>query len=147
MRRPSVQTLAWGLRLIYVGIAFWWPAFLRDPIYTPRYARLAGQELPFPTEISFNNDSKDDAQALAIFWNWENRTLVSTRWLLGSYRGIRAPEGRMQTFIVLLLFWGIGSILLSRWESRTSSTTEPPRQRGVIAWLSTPVWQWFTRRP
>jgi hypothetical protein len=83
---------------------------------------------------------------LAIFWSWENRALVSTRWLLGPYRGIRAPEGRTQTFIVLLLFWGAGGILLSRWEPRTSSTAESPRQRGVVAWLSTPVWQWFTRR-
>jgi hypothetical protein len=143
MRKPSVQTITWGLRLVYVGIALWWPALLRDPIYTPRHARLTGQELSFPTKISSN---EDDAQALAIFWNWENRALVSTHWILGSYRGIRAPEGRAQTFIALLLFWGAGSILLSRWESHTSSTVESPRQRGVIAWLSTPVWQWFTRR-
>lgn len=144
MRRPSVRTVAWGLRLIYVSIALWWPALLPDPIYTPRYARLADQELSFPMEIVLKND--DDIQALAIFWNWENRTLVSTHWLLGPYRGLRAPEGRMQTFIVLLLFWGAGSILLAHWESRTTSIEEPPRRRGLIAWLSTPMWQWFARR-
>jgi hypothetical protein len=143
MHRPSVRTITWGLRFLYAGIVFWWPALLQDPIYTPRYARLTGQELHLPTKIS---SGEEEGRALAIFWNWENRTLVSTRWFLGPYRGIRASEGRAQTLIVLLFFWIASSLLLSRLDSPQSPIEEPPRQRRLGNWLSTPIWRWFTRR-
>jgi len=143
MDRFSLRTVVWSFRLLYVVIAFWWPALLRDPIYTPRHARLTGQELHLPMQIP----SEEDAQALAIFWSWEHRSLVSTHWILGPYRGVRASEGRMQTFIVLFLFWVIGSIVLSRLDSRRSPVGEFPHPRGLAAWLSTPIWQWFTQRP
>jgi hypothetical protein len=142
--KTPVHTIAWGLRIVYICLLLWWPALLEDPIYTPRHARMIGQELHLPANVSLNEN--EDARALAIFWSWENRTLVSTRWVLGPALGIRAPEGRAQTFIALLCFWGTGSLLLSRLSSRTASPTEQPRSSGPFFWLFTPIWQWFGRR-
>ena len=143
--KTPVHTVAWGLRIIYVCLLFWWPAILKDPIYTPRHARMTGQELRLPENVSFGEED-EDARALAIFWSWENRSLVSTRWVLGPALGIRAPEGRAQTFIALLFFWGAGSLLLSRLSSRTAPPAEQPRSSGFFFWLFTPIWQWFGRR-
>jgi hypothetical protein len=142
MRIFSVRSMAWGLRLVSLAIAFWWPALLRDPIYTPRQARLTGQELQLPDLFK---STPDDAPAMAIFWNWEHRALVATHWTVGAYRGVRDPEGRMQTLLVLILFWGLGSLLLSRWSIPNSSSEGEPRS-GLRSVLSTPLWQLFSRR-
>jgi hypothetical protein len=142
MHSFSVRTIAWGLRLVSLVIAFWWPALLRDPIYTPRQARLSGQELQLPHDL---HPTLDDAQAMAIFWNWEHRTFVATRWMVGAYRGVRDPEGRMQTLLALILFWGLGSLLLSRWPLHTLPSEGEPRS-GLLSVLSTPLWQWLSRR-
>jgi hypothetical protein len=142
MNRFAVRLMTWGLRVLSLVIVFWWPAILRDPIYTPRHARLSGQELRLPISGS---RVPDEERALAIFWNWENRSLVSTRWSLGPYRGIREPEGRLQTLIALLVVWIGGSLALSRWDSAASTTTGTAR-RGIAALFSTPMWQWFARR-
>lgn len=143
MRRPSIRALSWSFRLLSVVIAFWWPAILRDPIYTPRHARLSGQELQLPAQST--TDMLDDARALAIFWHWEHRTKVTTHWLLGPSRGLREAEGRKQTLIVLLIFWGLSSVLLARWTVHAPPLPDEPR-RGIITLLSTPLWQWFSRR-
>jgi len=144
MSRSTVQTIAWGLRVLYVCLLLWWPAILKDPIYTPRHARMTGQELHLPANVPFHEE--EDAHALAIFWGWENRSLVSTRWVRGPALGVRSPEGRTQTFIALLCFWATGSFLLSRLYSRTPPPTEQPRPSGPFFWLFTPIWQWFGRR-
>lgn len=103
--------MTWGLRFLLLVIAFWWPAVIRDPIYTPRHARLTGQELQLPSP---SRAKPEDASALAIFWGWEHRTLVSTRWIVGPWRGVRSSEGRAQTFIVLVLLWAAGGVWLAR---------------------------------
>lgn len=143
MRRPSIRALSWSFRLLSVVIAFWWPAILRDPIYTPRHARLSGQELRLPAQSTPN--MLDDERALAIFWHWEHRTKVTTNWLLGPKRGLRDATGRQQTLIVLLLFWAISSLLLARLTVRTPPPTNEPRG-GLSAWLHTPLWRWLARR-
>jgi hypothetical protein len=143
MRGPSIRALSWGFRLLSVVIAFWWPAVFRDPIYTPRQARLTGHDLQLPSPPT--PETSDETRALAIFWHWEHRTLVDTHWLLGPRRGLRDAEGRQQTLIVLLLFWGMSSLLLSRWAARAPLPVDEPR-RGIAALLATPLWQWFARR-
>lgn len=142
MHGPSTNTLAWSFRLIALIIAFWWPAVLRDPIYTPRHARLTGQELRLPPQVTI---TPDEAPVLAIFWNWEHRTLVDTHWFLGPYQGVRDPAGRQQTLIALLVFWVISSFFLSRWAARMPPPDgEQPRAGASL--LLTPLWQWFGRR-
>ncbi len=141
MRRTATQIILWSLRLCSVAIVLWWPAILRDPIYTPRQARLTGQALHLPSSAPV---AAEDEHALAIFWGWENRALVSSRWFLGPYRGLRNPVGRMQTFFVLGLFWGIGSLLLFFLTSRDEAVLAQ-RKSGPLAFLFTPVWKWFSR--
>jgi len=144
MSESTVHTIAWGLRISYVCILLWWPTIQKDPIYTPRHARMTGQELSLPANASFTKE--EDAHALAIFWGWEHRSLVATRWVRGPALGVRIPEGRTQTLIVLLCFWGTGSFLLSRLSLRTTPSVEQPRPSGPFSWLFTPIWQWFGRR-
>jgi hypothetical protein len=143
MRGPFIRALTWGFRLLSIAIAFWWPAVFRDPIYTPREARLTGHELQLPALPSLETPS--DIQAFSIFWHWEHRTLVKTRWLLGPCRGLRDAEGRQQTLIVLFIFWAVSSLLLSRWTPRSPLPAEASR-RGITTFLATPLWQWFARR-
>lgn len=113
MSGSSLRILTWGIRILLLVIAFWWPAVIRDPIYTPRQARLSGQALQLPSP---SHAQPEDASALAIFWNWEHRSFVSTRWIVGPWRGVRSREGRTQTFIVLVLLWAMSGIWLARKE-------------------------------
>jgi hypothetical protein len=144
MRKSSLQILTWSLRLCSVAIILWWPALLRDPIYTPRQARLTGQAIHLPPSTPAE---LEDEHAFAIFWGWENRSLVSNRWAVGPYQGVRNPEGRWQTLLVLFIFWVSSSLLLWRWTARFSpASTWEQQDQGVMALLSTPLWQWIGRR-
>ena len=96
MQRALIRLVPWSLRLFSVAIALWWPAIFRDPIYTPRQARLAGQALHLPFSVSAISE---DEHALTIFWGWENRSLVTSRWTVGPYQGVRNPEARRQTLL------------------------------------------------
>ncbi|MBI3757621.1 MAG: hypothetical protein HY267_06560 [Deltaproteobacteria bacterium] len=142
MQRILIRLVPWSLRLFSVAIALWWPAILRDPIYTPRQARLTGQALHLPSLVSAISE---DERALAIFWGWENRSLVSSRWMVGPYQGVRNPEARRQTLLVLLLFWGVGSFFLYLLTMRGAASPEN-RTPGRLSFLSTPIWQWFERQ-
>lgn len=110
------RVITWSCRLLVLATALWWPGVWRDPIYTPRQVRLAGQELTLPNgTVAVTPEER----ALAIFWSWEHRSLVTTRWLVGPYRGLRNPQGWGQTVAVMVAIWGTGSGLLL-----------------VLAWLS-----------
>ncbi len=143
MQSTLMRLAPWSLRLFSVAIALWWPAICRDPIYTPRQARLAGQALHLPSSAPAISE---DEHALAIFWGWENRSLVSSHWMVGPYQGVRNPEARRQTLLVLLLFWGVGSFFLYLLTRRRSVSSEG-RTVSRFSFLSTPIWQWFEREP
>jgi hypothetical protein len=141
MRKTVSHIILWGLRLGSIALMLWWPAMLRDPVYTPRQARLASQALHLPSAPSV---ASEDERAMSIFWGWEHRKLVSSRWTFGPYRGVRNPEGRTQTLLVLGLLWGVGSVVLFCLAPRNGAAPEP-RKSGPFAFLSTPIWRWFTR--
>ncbi len=143
MQRALIRLVPWSLRLFSVAIALWWPAIFRDPIYTPRQARLTGQALHLPSSVS---GIAEDEHALAIFWGWDNRSLVSSRWIVGPYQGVRNPEARTQALLVLLLFWGGGSFFLYLLTRRGAASPEG-RTVSRFSFLSTPIWQWFEREP
>lgn len=143
MRKSSLRLLTWALRLFSLVLAFWWPAILRDPVYTPRHARLSGQELRLPPSVAL---TPEDEHAMAIFWQWEHRSLVTNRWSLGPWRGIRDVAGRTQTFIALVAFWIAGSVLLARLQARQAQADPTHQQNTVASLFSTPLWQWFARR-
>ena len=75
---------------LYVTVVLWWPTVWRDPIYTPRLARMAGHELRLADGTSPKND---DERALAIFWAWEHRQFVETRWVVGPFLACAALTG------------------------------------------------------
>lgn len=143
MRLSCTRVVVWSTRLLSAAIALWWPALWRDPVYTPRQARLTGQELRLPSETE--PDMVDD-RALAIFWTWEHRVLVKTCWLVGPYRGLREPGGRTQTLLMMLAVWVVGSGLLFL-QARQAPVLPNARQRGngVAILLATPLWQLLTR--
>ena len=142
MQNALIRLVPWSLRFFSVAIALWWPAIFRDPIYTPRQARLAGQSLHLPFSVSA---VLEDEHAFTIFWSWENRSLVTSRWTVGPYLGVRNPEARRQTLLVLFLFWGVGGIF-SHFLSRRDSTSPDNRMpAGRFSFLSTSIWQWFER--
>ena len=143
MQSVLIRLVPWSLRLFSVAIVLWWPAISRDPIYTPRQARLAGQALHLPSSTSAISE---DEHALAIFWGWEHRSLVSSHWMVGPYQGIRNPDTRAQALLVLLLFWGGGSFFLYVLTRRRSASPEG-RTVSRFSILSTPIWQWFEREP
>ncbi len=140
--------MLWSSRLVCLAIALWWPAVWCDPIYTPRQARLSGQELRLPDGRAPHGM---DDQALAIFWNWQRRTLVENRWGLGPFRGLRDPQGRMQTLLVIVIVWGIGSgVLFYRHSETSASPAAAPESSPRGRWLTTPLWKlvrvWLDRR-
>jgi hypothetical protein len=142
IRVPIAQILLWGSRLLAIAIALWWPPIWRDPIYTPRQARLTGQELRLPSGAL---PKTDDERAFAIFSAWENRSLVTTQWVIGPYRGFRHPNGWMQTFVAIVTFWLFGSVLFSFLPKTPIPPSEPQERKGLRAVLTTPLWHFLSR--
>jgi hypothetical protein len=135
--------MLWSTRLLSLVVALWWPAVWRDPIYTPRHTRLSNQGLRLPDGTEPQNP---DERALAIFWAWEHRTLVVTRWEIGRYRGLRAAEGRMQTLWVLVGVWVLGSGILFLWDRvapSASAAREPIKNRSNLLFI--PLWRLLSR--
>ena len=140
----SMRTVLWIGRLLCVVVVLWWPAVWRDPIYSPRQARMSGQELRLPDTTTPKNE---DDRALAIFWAWEHRQLVKTRWTVGPYLGLRTanPTAWKQTLLVTLSILLVFSFFLSHWKSE-STVAESTRSGRIRELLSIPLAQLF-RRP
>lgn len=139
------RVIVWGCRLLILAAALWWPGIWRDPIYTPRQIRLAGQEFTLPNGVVAVTPEE---RALAIFWMWEHRTFVTTRWIVGPYRGLRNPQGRGQTLAVIVAIWGTGSgilWLLARLSPR--SFLRYQCDKGILGLLTTSFWRFLTRQP
>ena len=123
-KRPAISfSIIWMCRLASIVIALWWPARIYDPIYTPRHVRLTQQELHLRDGVI---PQTTDDRAMAIFWMWEQRTLVEDPWIFGPYRGLRDPNGRNQTLLVIGIIWLIRGGL-SMWERSAPSTSEDTR--------------------
>jgi hypothetical protein len=138
------RIIVWGSRLLAVVVAFWWPGIWRDPIYTPRQARLAGQELSLPDGTV---PMTSDEHALAIFWAWEHRKLVTTRWVTGPYQGLRNPQGWKQTLLVIIGIWivGSGALLLLAWLAPHTFAQRQQRRGGKML-LIIPLWRFLMRQ-
>lgn len=142
MSIPATRVILWSNRLLIVAIALWWPGLWRDPIYTPRQIRLTGQELRLPEAVEL---ASADERALAIFWMWEHRALVTTRWIVGPYRGLRDVSSRRQTLMVMLVVWVVGSgILFLVSQPAPAPSGGRPRRTSVVHFLTTPLWQLCT---
>jgi len=143
----SSRILLWIGRILYVVVALWWPTIWCDPIYTPRQVRMAGRELRLADGTFPKNE---DERALAIFWTWEHRQFVETRWAVGPFLGLRTtnPTGWQQTIFTLIFIWLFFGFLLGR---RSESVTPAERSPGTapksgITRLATiPLWQLFQR--
>ncbi len=150
MGMASPRTLLWIGRILYVAAALWWPAVWRDPIYTPRQARMAGQELRLPDGMLPHNDNE---RAVAIFAAWEHRQLVETRWIVGPFVGLRSSfrspnqTGVHQTILAMLAVWFLFGFLVRRAESarRQDEGPVPPLQTGHALLAATPLWRMFQR--
>lgn len=146
MHVVSARMLLWVGRMLFVAVALWWPAIWRDPIYTPRQARMAGHELRLADGTI---PKTDDERALAIFWAWEHRQLVETRWLIGPRLGLRSRNsaGLTQTIFALIAIWIIFGILVRQAEVVTPRSARLPERtrRGLSSLFSTPLWQLFQR--
>ena len=121
--RPAISfSIIWMCRLASIVIALWWPARIYDPIYTPRHVRLTQQELHLRDGVI---PQTTDDRAMAIFWMWDQRTLVEDPWIFGPYRGVRDPNGRNQTLLVIGIIWLIrgGLFMWERSAPRTSQDT------------------------
>ncbi|MBM4256538.1 MAG: hypothetical protein FJ147_11675 [Deltaproteobacteria bacterium] len=147
---PS-RALLWIGRLLYVAVALWWPAIWRDPIYTPRQARMAGQELRLADGAS---PKTAEERALAIFWAWEHRQFVETRWVVGPYLGLRSGlyggnrTGLHHTLLALIAIWIFFGALLGRRNEGNVPTRASSRSAlsGTRAGLMTvPLWQLVQR--
>lgn len=146
----SPQTLLWIGRMLYVAVALWWPTVWRDPIYTPRQARMTGQELRLPDGTLPHNDNE---RAVAIFSAWEQRRLVETRWIVGPYLGLRSSfrspnqTGLQQTILAMLSVWFLFGILVRRAESTERQAALPvvSLQEGHPPLATTPLWRIFQR--
>ena len=147
----SARTLLWIGRILYIAAALWWPAVWRDPIYTPRQARMSGQELRLPDATVPQND---DERAVAIFWAWEHRQLVETRWVAGPCIGLRSGlyggnrTGLQQTILVLVSIWLLFGVLLARRgesAARQEGLSASSSKGGFGALALTPLWQLFQR--
>jgi hypothetical protein len=146
----SPHTLLWLGRVLYVAVALWWPAVWRDPIYTPRQARMSGQELRLPDGSLPHSDNE---RAVAIFSAWEHRQLVETRWIVGPYIGLRSsfrsPDqaGLQQTIFAMLAVWFLFGVLIRRSEGagRQDEIPAASLQGGRHALATTPLWQLFQR--
>ena len=139
MSQNLTHILVWGSRLLCVAVALWWPHLWYDPIYTPRQARLSGQELHLPNGMIPHTQ---DERAMAIFWEWKQRTLVTTEWGTSPYIGLRNPQGRFQTLLVTCFIFVISSSILYFFSRKDPAALEQmPRRTGVLGLLTTPVWR------
>ena len=138
----QTRTILWGARLLCVATLLWWPRVWCDPIYTPRQARLTGQELHLPNGAT---PTTQDEQAMAIFWAWQQRQLVTERWGIESFRGIRDPHGRWQTMTAVLLVLATSSGGLFLLE-RKRSAGEKPEQTGMVKTFTTLLWNVWPSR-
>ncbi len=139
MSHNLMHILVWGSRLLCVAIALWWPRLWYDPIYTPRQARLSGQALHLPSGMVPHTQ---DEHAMAIFWEWQQRQLVTAQWGADSFRGVRDPQGRFQTLFVICLVFGMSSSALYFFAPEDPTVlVKTPRWIGVLAILTTPLWQ------
>ncbi len=111
--RPAISVCIIRLcPLASIIVALWWPALISDPLYTPRHTRLTQQELSLPNGAV---PQTADERALAIFWMWQQRTLVEDPWLFGPCQGLRNVTGRNQTLVVIACIWLVrGGLFL--WE-------------------------------
>jgi hypothetical protein len=134
----TARVVLWGSRLLAIAVALWWPPVWRDPIYTPRQARVDGQELRLPGGAA---PKTEDERAFAIFSAWESRSLVTTNWMVGPYRGFRHPSGWKQTLLVIGALWIFGSALFSLFPK--IAPPNPRKKRGLFGILTTPLWQLF----
>ena len=122
--RPAISfSIIWMCRLASIVIALWWPARIYDPIYTPRHVRLTQQELHLRDGVI---PQTTDDRAMAIFWMWDQRTLVEDPWIFGPYRGVRDPNGRNQTLLVIGIIWLIRGGLFM-WERSAPTTSQDTR--------------------
>ena len=122
--RPAISfSIIWMCRLASIVIALWWPARIYDPIYTPRHVRFTQQELHLRDGVI---PQTTDDRAMAIFWMWDQRTLVEDPWIFGPYRGVRDPNGRNQTLLVIGIIWLIRGGLFM-WERSAPSTSQDTR--------------------
>ncbi|MSQ48012.1 MAG: hypothetical protein EXR78_06430 [Deltaproteobacteria bacterium] len=114
MTQITARRLSWIGRLIFVVVALWWPPVWRDQMYSPRYAQATGQELRLPEG---GIPQTDDERAIAIFWRWEQRKLITTELIVGPYRGLFShnPDGWTQTLIALALVLLVFQGILSYW--------------------------------
>jgi 4-amino-4-deoxy-L-arabinose transferase-like glycosyltransferase len=144
MSRNLTRILVWGSRLLCVAIALWWPRLWYDPIYTPRQARLSGQELHLP---SGTVPHTQDERAMAIFWEWQQRKHVTAEWGADSFRGVRDPQGRFQTFFMICLVFGVSSGILYFFAPKDpAGLAQTLRRTGIFAIFTTPVWRIFSSR-
>ena len=147
MTQTSARRLLWIGRLVFVIIALWWPPLWRDQIYSPRYAQATGQEPRLPDG---RVPQTDEERAIAIFWRWEQRKLVTTEWIVGPYRGLRTknPDGWSQTLIALAMVLLVFNAILSRWAPSSSPvSTETSKKNIFLKMFSTPLWHYLLRRP
>lgn len=137
MSHNLTRKLTWASHLLCVAIALWWPRLWYDPVYTPRQARLSGQELHLP---GGKVPHTQDEQAMAIFWEWQQRRLVTTEWGADSFRGVRDLQGRFQTWLMICLVFGVSRILLYFLPRKgPASLIQVPRRTGALAVLISPV--------
>ena len=147
MTQTSARGLLWIGRLVFVSVALWWPPVWRDQIYSPRFAQATGQELRLPDG---GLPQTDNERAIAIFWRWEQRTLVNTEWIVGPYHGVFAknPDGWTQTLIALAVVLLVFQVILSRWAPLPlpPSPSKTPKNI-VLRILFAPLWHHWQRRP
>lgn len=149
LRMHSFRTrfVLWVGRALLVATALWWPAVWRDPIYTSRQENPKEKEIRLPSGAM---PATEEERAMAIFWAWEHRTLVKTRWIIGPYRGLRDgprnAQGWWQTLCALTVVWLGCSMVGFRWASPDPVVREDSsRKKGVRAWLTTPLWELLWR--
>lgn len=145
MTQTGARFLSWLGRLIFVVVALWWPPVWRDPIYSPRYAQLTGQELRLPDGQIPQNDEE---RALAILGRWEQRSLVSTDWIVGPYRGLRAknPDGWKQTLIALSVVVLLFNVILARWAPPPPPSHGASRKHALLSMFTVPLWRFLQRQ-
>ena len=130
--------------MLCVVIALWWPRLWYDPIDTPRQARLSGQALHLPSGMVPHTQ---DEQAMAIFWEWQQRKPVTAQWGADSFHGVRDPQGLFQTLLAICLVFGMSSSALYFFARKDpTALVKTPQRTGVLAILTAPVWQIFAAR-
>lgn len=146
MTQTNARRLLWIGRLIFVLVALWWPPVWRDQIYSPRYAQVTGQELRLPDG---RVPQTDEERAIAIFWRWEQRKLITTEWVVGPYRGLLASnaDGWTQTLITLAVVLLVFQAILSRWAPPPPPNPPVSPKNIFRKILSTPLWHYWQRRP